>query len=468
MYNQKNKRIAVILGVLMLAGALTACGQDASVSTADIAAESSTAADESSKEESSVQEESSAEKDETSKADSKAESKADSKTESKSDSKADSKSAKEASSQKDSSSKDDSESSAAETTKAPENQNSGDTPAATTAAETTVPDEDDADEPEPTKYIYLQDTTAQYSGDGISVEGNVVNITKGGTYELSGNLEGQIFINTEKKKVKLHLNNASIHNPSGSAINCQNAKKLTVNSLAGTVNYLEDGGEHDADKGTIFSEDTVNLKGEGELNITAHYAHGVQSDDDIIVNGSTINITAAKSCLHSNDGIEINAGNLYCDGGTNGIKTDGYITVTGGNSVFLGGTREEKGAVYCDGVFTISGGQFWAIGNTFTAPDAMTTSANVIGVTFANSQAAGTIVNVVSGGNNIFTMTSPRNFKYVVYTGPNLLSNAEYQVNYGGSCEGDPVHYIYNGAYTAGTDGGSFTAGNNVTFYTVS
>lgn len=329
-------------------------------------------------------------------------------------------------------------------------------------------DADDEDAGKPTKYIYLQDTTAQYSGDGITVYGSTVTISKGGTYEITGSLSnGQIYILTDNKKVKLHLNGVDIKNNAGSAINCQKAKKLTINTLAGSVNYLEDGGTHDADKGTIFSEDTVLLKGEGELNIIANYAHGIQSDDDIVMNGGTVNITSTKSGLHSNDGIEINGGWLYCDGGTNGIKTDGYITITGGSSVFLGGTREEKGAIYCDGAFTVTDGQFWAIGNTCTAPDASTTTANVIGLMFPTAQQGGTLVNVSSGNNGVFTMTSPRGFKYVVYTGPDLLTNAEYSVDYGGSCDGSSERYVYSGSYTFEKDGGSFTAGNNVTFYTV-
>ncbi len=139
-------------------------------------------------------------------------------------------------------------------------------------------DDNDAEDVEkPTKYIYLKDTTAQYSGEGITVKGGLITIAKGGTYEISGTLSnGQIFIQTDKKKVKLHLNGASITNKAGAAINCQAAKKLTIKTLPGTVNYLEDGGTHDEDKGTVFSEDTVSIKGEGELNITANYAHGIQ------------------------------------------------------------------------------------------------------------------------------------------------------------------------------------------------
>ena len=204
-----------------------------------------------------------------------------------------------------------------------------------------------------------------------------------------------------------------------------------------------------------------------ELNIKANYAHGVQSDDDIVVNGGNINITSTKSCLHSNDGIEINGGNLFCDGGTNGIKTDGYITITGGDSVFIGGSREEKGAIYCDGLFTVTGGSFRAIGNTCAMPDAQTSAQNVIGAVFSQQQQGGTLVNFASGSNAVLTMTSPRTFKYVVYAGDNLSSGTEYTVSYGGTSDAEPDHYTYYGTYSGGTDGGSFTLDGNVFFYNV-
>jgi len=320
------------------------------------------------------------------------------------------------------------------------------------------------------KYIYLDDSGIKYDGDGIAVSGNKVTISKGGHYEISGTLtNGQIYILTDKKKVKLFLNNCSITNKAGSAIFCQRAKKVTLYSMPGTTSSISDGGTHDEDKGAVFSEDTVVLKGEGTINITGVYAHGIQSDDDIKVNGGTVNISSTKSCLHSNDGIEINAGTLFCNGGTNGIKTDGYINVTGGSSIFIGGVREEKGAIYCDGSFTVTGGTFWAIGNTITSPDASTTTANIIGLTFANSQAANKVVSVKSGNSTVFTMTSPNAYKYAVYCSPNLLSNATYSVTYGGTVSGGTTkNYVTTGGTVTGTDGGTFTANSKVCFQNIS
>lgn len=321
-----------------------------------------------------------------------------------------------------------------------------------------------------TKYIYLQGNSAQYQGTGITVSGSTITITKGGIYQISGTLsDGQIYIMTDDKKVYLQLAGCDITNQAGSAINCQQVKKLTIQTMPGTVNTISDGGTHDADKGAIFTEDTIIFEGEGTLNINGRYAHGVQSDDDIIINSGIINITSTKSGLHCNDGIDINGGTLFCDGGTNGIKTDGYININGGESIFIGGVREEKGAIYCDGTFAVNGGTVYAIGNTCTMPDNSACGAPVMGAVFSAAQPANTLVQFAQAGNTIAAFTSPRSFKYVVYAGPNLNVNTEYTVSYGGSVSGGTSeHYVTKGgAYSGGTDGGKLFTGSVVTFYQV-
>lgn len=333
------------------------------------------------------------------------------------------------------------------------------------------PDLDPTDEEKPTKYINLTGSSARFSGDGIAVSGSKITISKGGHYEISGTLDnGQIYIETDKKKVKLLLNNCSITNKSGAAIYCQQAKKVTLESLPGTTSTISDGGTHDEDKGAVFSEDTVVLKGEGTINIKGVYAHGVKSDDDIRVDGGTVNITATKSCLYANDAIEINGGTLFCDGGTNGIKTskpESMITVNGGSSIMIGGERDEKGAISSAGTFTVTGGSLWAIGNSSTLPDAATT-ANMLILTFSNSQAANSAVQVTSGSSPIFAMTSPHPYRYVFYAGTNLQSNATYSVRYGGSLSG-AKNYVTNGSgYSGGSDGGSFKADRKVATHNIS
>lgn len=487
---QHRKRLTAIVTAMLLAGALAGCGQESSSGSVDTnsTADSAAVAESQSAEES-APEESAAENggdNNNNNTESKAEN-----SDSKASGGTESKASEESKSGNDESSKASDESSKNDNSggnsggntqsSTKSSDSSSKTDASSSKAESSAPSggstqssEDESSEVKPTYHIVLNGSSAKYSGEGISISGSKITISKGGNFEITGTLDnGQIYIETDKKKVKLILNNANITNKAGSAIWCQAAKKVTIETLAGTTNTISDGGTHDVDKGAIFSEDTVVLAGEGVLNINGVYAHGVQSDDDIIVNSGTINIKSTKSGLHSNDGIEINGGNLFCDGGTNGIKTDGYVTITGGSSVFLGGVREEKGAIYCDGAFTVTGGNFWAIGNTCTMPDASATTANVLALTFANAQSAESVVNVMRGSSTVFTMTSPRGYKYVLYSGPGLLSGAEYKVSYGGTVSGGTqTNYVWSGGtYSGGSDGGTISADETkekVTVYSVS
>lgn len=335
------------------------------------------------------------------------------------------------------------------------------------SSSTSVSSEDSA-VPKEKKYIYLKNDTAQYSGTGIVVDGNTVNITKGGTYVISGTLNGSVQVLTEDKKVYLELDNAHIHNTAGAALNVQQVKRITITTLKGTTNSFIDGGVHEETRGAIFSNDTVELNGEGVMNITANYAHGIRSDDDIILNSGTVNITSVKSGFHCNDGIEINGGKLFCDAGTNGVKTAGYVTITGGESVFIGGNREEKGAIYCDGVFTYTGGTFYAIGNLCAVPSAATSTVNAVAIEFTNMFGANRAVNVKANGKDVLSITSPNYFRHVVFGGAGLTTTGTYSVSAGGALTGSVNHYLATpGAYQGGSAYVDFAANGIVTKATI-
>jgi hypothetical protein len=71
------------------------------------------------------------------------------------------------------------------------------------------------------------------------------------------------------EKVKLRLSGASITNSTGPAIYIANAKKAFITLTEGTSNTLIDGGSYsDTDaKGTIFSNDDLEIKGDGSYSV---------------------------------------------------------------------------------------------------------------------------------------------------------------------------------------------------------
>lgn len=337
-------------------------------------------------------------------------------------------------------------------------------PAATTAAQA------DSTPASDIKTITLLGDSVRFEGKGIAVRGSKVGITKGGTYRISGSLsDGQIEINTEKKVV-LQLDGVSIKNSAGSAINVINAKRVNMELMPGTVNSLEDGSvQHNADKGTLFSNDTLEIGGSGTLNIRSNYAHGIASDDDIIVNGGRLHIVSTKSGLFANDDITINGGTLYCDAGTNGIKCKNTISINGGTSVLMGGTREEKGAVIAIGGLTINGGTLYAVGNTCTLPLA-SSGQNVVAVNFASALSANMLTRIASGSSPLFTLSSPRAYKTVLYSGSGLREGASYTVSTGGMVSGgNTADYVTTGGtYSGGTDRGTYKTTGRVSTFSVS
>lgn len=341
------------------------------------------------------------------------------------------------------------------------------TTTAVTTTETTVRTNDEGEIVE-IKTIQLG-STIEVNGEGIAVRGSKVGITKGGVYKITGTLtDGTIEVNTTKKVVLLFAG-ASITNSAGAAVNVIDAKRVTIELEAGTVNTLTDGGVHEDCDGAFFSNDTIEICGTGTLNVNATYAHGIVSDDDIILTSGTVNVTSVKSGLFANDAVDINGGKLFCNAGTNGIKCKGNININGGNSTLIGGTKEEKGAIISLGVFTLTGGTLYAIGNTFTTPCDASTQ-NCLILDFSTSQAANTRTSITSNNQNILTMSSPRDHSMILYSAPGIVSGSSYSIYTNGSISGGTVLNSYatvGGAYSGGTKLGAYAASGRVSYFKI-
>lgn len=318
------------------------------------------------------------------------------------------------------------------------------------------------------KTITLKGNSADISGSGIAARGSRIGITKGGTYRITGQLtDGQLEINTTKKVV-LQLNGMSIRNSAGSAINALDAKRLTIELMPGTTNTLEDGGTHDADNATLFSNDTVEICGSGTLEIKANYAHGIKSDDDIVMTSGNVNITSKKTGLYANDNVEINGGNLFCDAETNGIKCKNTVCINGGYSALFGGVKEEKGAIICEGALTVNGGTLFAVGNVSSVP-VNGSRQNVMVMHFQTARAAGVLSRIENNHNNILTITSPRPYSMVLFSTAGMTSGLSYSIYEGGTVTGGSLshHVTTGGSYAGGTKIGSYASTGRVTTFTL-
>lgn len=163
-----------------------------------------------------------------------------------------------------------------------------------------------------------------------------------------------IEINTkEEQKVILNLNGINIKNDSGPAICITNAKKTII--VLNEDNMIEDGEKYDIDaKATLFSNDTLKIKGEGSLEVVGNYKHAIASDDDIIIESGKITLSAIKDGMHANDGVQIDGGNITVKTAHDGIESEGIIIINNGTFDF---SCEDDG-ITAQGDFTINGGTY--------------------------------------------------------------------------------------------------------------
>ncbi|TYQ15839.1 UNVERIFIED_CONTAM: dockerin type I repeat protein [Acetivibrio alkalicellulosi] len=219
-----------------------------------------------------------------------------------------------------------------------------------------IPDPNDKDAWKNNTGTIQLGNTITVSGRGISVNGSVVNITAGGDHEVTGTLtNGMIYINTEER-VKLRLSGVSITNLNGPAIYFDNVDKGFITITKDTINYLTDGSTYrdEKPKATLHSNDDLEIKGSGTLYIKGNYRHGINSNDDLIIENGNIIIDAVRDGINTNDKVKITGGNIDITAESDGIDCGEYMLIEGG--IFK--IRSESDGIKASETITIKGGTF--------------------------------------------------------------------------------------------------------------
>lgn len=182
------------------------------------------------------------------------------------------------------------------------------------------------DDPVATGVITFSDTGVDVGETGAAYANGVLTITKPGSYTLTGSAGALgVVVTVEKtEQVELILDNASITNPNGPAINCTSADKLFVTAKEGTVNNLKDGtGYTDADgpNAAIYSSDDLTIRGEGTLNVFGLYKNGISSKNDIKIKDLTLTVDAYNTAVRGKGSVTIVSGNVTVKAGKDGLKS---------------------------------------------------------------------------------------------------------------------------------------------------
>ena len=220
----------------------------------------------------------------------------------------------------------------------------------------------------------------------VTIDGNQVTIVYSGDeqvqYNLSGTTGNGFFKLYSAKKQALELNNLSLANSNGAAINVQGAMdspssgKRTFIVLKGT-NLVADGTSYsqttsgEDEKGAIFGEGKLVFSGNGNLTVTATGKSGIVSDDYVRFMASpTITVTSsAGHGVRGKDSVIVSDGNLNITVSANtkkGMSSDGVVRIDGGattiavsgSAAYDSDSKSYSGTagIKADGRFEINGG----------------------------------------------------------------------------------------------------------------
>lgn len=219
---------------------------------------------------------------------------------------------------------------------------------------------------------------------------------------------------------------------------------ITINDGTIDITANDDGlNVAGADAGTETAVDTAQPQGRGGGGGGAEAV----GDHYIYINGGTTVITITGDLDEQGDGIDAN----------------GHVEMTGGLVVVSGPTDTRNSAVdYSGGSFLLTGGTFIGtnvdgrnsegIGIGSTQPSMYVTTGSVM--------SAGTVLHIEDAdGGNIVTFEPANEYSVIVFSSPDLVDGASYDVYFGGTVTGDSATNLYDDAdYTPGELAGAVTA----------
>ncbi|MCR5477658.1 MAG: carbohydrate-binding domain-containing protein [Lachnospiraceae bacterium] len=186
--------------------------------------------------------------------------------------------------------------------------------------------------------ITLKGDTGSISGGGAYFYDGDLIIAQAGWYVLSGELtEGQILVSAESgSKVWILLNGVTVNCSDGACFVVEQADKVFLTLAQGSENsftsgssYSEEAQENGCD-GAIYAKDDLTINGSGHLTIEAGYKHGIEANDDFVMTGGSVTITAAQDGITANDSIRIGGGELTISASDDGIHCDGTFYMAEG------------------------------------------------------------------------------------------------------------------------------------------
>lgn len=260
--------------------------------------------------------------------------------------------------------------------------------------------------------VELKDGATQ-TASGISVNGDVVTVTKAGNYAFSGTLsDGQIVVDAAGKDITLTLCGVNIASSSGTPLSVKDAANVSLVLADGASNVLNGaaraGASGDESGAVLFSETDLAIDGGGKLTVNGVFNSGIYAKGMLEINGGILAVSAAKNGLAGGDHVTVGSGETTVLAGGDAIRsgsggTGGDVTISAGavNLEAQGNGIRSMGMVRITGgnIRIYSGGE----GNSSTA-DTQEASSGIDGESDPDTGVSGrngiysTVGTIISGG----------------------------------------------------------------------
>ena len=201
------------------------------------------------------------------------------------------------------------------------------------------------------------------SGSGAYMLGGDLIITSAGRYVVSGTLDdGSIRVDAaDNAKVWIMLSGVSLSCSDDAAIYVAGADKVFLTLADGSENTVESGAEYSAEAladkhdGAIFSHDDLTINGSGSLTVTAGYKHGIAANDDLVIAGGSITVSAPTDAIHAGDRLCMREAVLTLEAGDDGMSVgseNGELYIESGS---IGISAEDDGIHTVGGITLLAG-----------------------------------------------------------------------------------------------------------------
>lgn len=357
-------------------------------------------------------------------------------------------------------------------------------------------------------FVAIADGTFDITAGSDGIQSEMAVVIEGGTFNLvtgGGNANGEV--KTENGPGGFTRDSSSTDTTAAAAEDSESTSAKGIKA-AGDISIKGGAFTIDSADDSIHSSSDIVIAG-GTFGI-ASGDDGMHADTSLTVTGGTIDVTKSYEGLEastlniaggesrvvsSDDGVNaggganaatedaggqqdpfsstgnnllnITGGYLTVNAEGDGLDANGSIQMSGGTVIVSGPTSSGNGALDYDSTFEQTGGILVAAGSEGMVKAPSEDSAQYsIGMSFTQTQAAGTLVHLEdSDGNAILTLAPEKQFQSVIISSPDLKSGGAYTLYTGGSSTGTAKGGLYTGGeYTGGTKVVSFELSGSVTW----